>query len=72
MKEQGEVFGEGVAVEEEVGGAVHIVFVDDEHLAQVVGLACLAQYLALQVAQRGKVPASAAAVLVLLVGKVTN
>ena len=46
-------------------GVVHVVFVDHEHLTEVVGLARLSQYLALQVTQGGIIPAGAAAMLVL-------
>ena len=51
-----------------VGGIVHVVLVDDEHLAQVHGASAAAQHFALEEGERGVGPAGAAAVLVLDAG----
>ena len=49
-------------------GALYIVLVGDEHLGQVIGLACGLENLRLEEAQRAVGPACAAAVLVLDTG----
>ena len=51
-----------------VGGIIHIIVIDHEHLAEVEGAAALAQYLALEEGKRGVVPTGAATVLILDAG----